>query len=255
MFFDCECLVGRPRQPLEGAASGIVPDAADLVAEMQRLGIKRALVRHRLCLDGTPEEGNAQLMEDIGPYPNLVPAWHVTPDGIEGRWDPAAAVEELVAQGMRAAWTITQGRDSAPFLLEPWCAQELLSALEHHRVPLLLSYADVPANTLHALLGAFPRLPVVLLEVPRHGRNQPLYRLMTLHPSLHLSLSPLYSVHEGIEDLCRLFGPERLLFGSGYPVCEGGASVAALNYAELPDTARGAIAGVNLQRLLDEVHL
>jgi uncharacterized protein len=92
-----------------------------------------------------------------------------------------------------------------------------------------------------------------LLAVPRHGRNQPLYRLMALHPRLHVSLSPIYSVHEGIEDLCRQFGPERLLFGSGYPVCEGGTAVAALTYAEVSAADRRAISGANLQRLLDEV--
>ena len=78
---------------------------------------------------------------------------------------------------------------------------------------------------------------------------------MALHQNLHLSLSPLYSVHAGIEDLCRQFGATRLLFGSGYPVCEGGAAVAELNYAEIPAEARQAIAGANLQRLIDEVRL
>jgi uncharacterized protein len=253
MLFDCECLVGRPKQPFTGTAAGIVPDASDLVTEMERLGIDRALVRHRACIDSTPEAGNALLMEEIAPYPALVPAWHVTPDGIEGEWDPAAAVEALVAQGVRAAWTLTQGRDSAPFLLEPWCAGALLSTLEAHRVPLLVSYPDVHPNTLHAVLEAFPSLPIILVAVPRHGRNQPLYRLMALHRTLHLSLSPIYSVHEGIEDLCRQFGPERLLFGSGYPVCEGGAAVAALSYAEVSGAARRAIGGDNLQRLLEGV--
>lgn len=253
MLFDCECLMGRPKQPFEGPASGVVPVAADLVAEMRRLGIERALVRHRACLDAAPEIGNAVLLEEIAPHPQLVPAWFLTPDGLDGEWRPAAAVDAMLAQGVRAAWTLAQGRDAAPFLLEPWCAGELLAALESHRVPLLLAYPDVPLTTLHNLLETFPCLPVVLLDVPRYGRNQPLYRLMALHRSLHLSLSPLYSVHEGIEDLCRNFGAERLLFGSGYPVCEGGAALAMLNYADITDADRRAIAGENLQRLLDEV--
>ena len=253
MIFDCECLVGLPKQPFSAPAVGIVPDAADLVSEMERLGIARALVRHRACLESAPEAGNLLLLAETAPYASLIPAWYVTADGIEGVWDAAAAVEEAVAHGVRAAWTMAQGRDSAPSSLEPWCAGEMLSALEAHRVPLLLSYRDVSASILHALLEAFPRLPVILLEVPRYGRNQPLYRLMALHPALHLSLSPLYSVHEGTEDLCRRFGAERLLFGSGYPLCEGGAAIAALAYAAISDAEREMIAGANLQRLLDGV--
>jgi len=246
--------MGRPKQPFDGAAAGVVPDAADLVAEMRRLGIARALVRHRGCLDAAPEIGNALLMEEIAPHPQLIPAWFLTPDGIEGEWQPAAAVEAMLAHyHVRVAWTLAQGRDAAGFLLEPWCAGELLAALESHRAVLLLSYADVALNTLHNLLTGFPGMPVVMLDVPRYGRNQPLYRLMALHRNLHLSISPLYSVHEGIEDLCRNFGSERLLFGSGYPVCEGGAALAMLNYADITDADRRAIAGENLQRLLDEV--
>jgi hypothetical protein len=253
MFFDCDCLVGRPKKPLEGTAKGIVPDVADLASEMKRLGIARALVRHRACIEATPESGNDMLLEEIRGHANLVPAWHLSPDGIEGQWDPAAAVKDMLARGVRAAWTLAQGRDAAPFLLDPWCAGELLAALQTHHVPLLLSSSDVPPNTLHDLLEAFPRLPVVLLDLPRHGRSQPLYRLMTLHDNLLLCLSPGYSVHEGIEDLCRRFGARRLLFGSGYPLYEGGAAVAMLTYAEIPDADRRAIAGENLQRLLDEV--
>lgn len=253
MFFDCECMVGRPKKPLDGTAQGIVPDAADLAAEMRRTGIARALVRHRACVEATPESGNALLLEEIRGQADMVPAWHLTPDGIEGQWDPAAAVKEMLARGVRAAWTLTQGRDAAPFLLDPWCAGELLGALQTHRVPLLLSYPDIPPGTLHSVLEAFPRLPVILLELPRHGRSQPLYRLMTLHDNLYLCISPGYSVHEGIEDLCRCFGAQRMVFGSGYPLCEGGAAVAMLNYAEIPDADRRAIAGENLQRLLDGV--
>ena len=36
MIFDCECLVGVPKQPFSDVAEGIVPDAADLVSEMER---------------------------------------------------------------------------------------------------------------------------------------------------------------------------------------------------------------------------
>lgn len=253
MFFDCECMVGRPKKPLDGVAQGIVPDVADLAAEMRRLGIARTLVRHRACVEATPESGNGLLLEEIRGQENLVPAWHLTPDGTQGQWDPVAAVEEMLAHGARAAWTLTQGRDAAPFLLDPWCAGEMLGALQRHRVPLLLSYPDAPLTTLHQVLEAFPGLPVILLEAPRNGRSQPLYRLMTLHGNLHLCVSPVYSVHEGIEDLCRCFGAHRLVFGSGYPHCEGGASVAMLTYARISDAGREAIAGGNLRRLLDEV--
>ena len=44
-----------------------------------------------------------------------------------------------------------------------------------------------------------------------------------------------------------------MVFGSSYPKCEGGASVAALTFAELPDETKEAIAYGNLERILGEV--
>jgi predicted TIM-barrel fold metal-dependent hydrolase len=74
---------------------------------------------------------------------------------------------------------------------------------------------------------------------------------MEEHNNLVLCLSASYGVHLGIEDLYRRFGAERLAFGSGYPATEGGASIAALTYSNLPQEAKEAIACHNLERILD----
>ena len=122
-------------------------------------------------------------------------------------------------------------------------------------MPLLLPYGTLTPDTLHKVLSAFPHLPVILLEVPRLGRNHSLYRLMALHDNLVLCVSALYGVHLGLEDLCRNFGDQRLVFGSGYPICEGGASITALTYANLQDDTKEAIAHRNLWRILQEVQV
>jgi hypothetical protein len=224
----------------------------DLLSEMRRLGIERALVRHRVCLEASHEIGNALLMNEITGHDVLFPVWYVRLDGLEGELGPSQVVEQLLELGVRAAWTTLGGRD-VPFLLDPWCSGKILSALERHRVPLLLSYGDVLPNTLREVLTTFPGLTIVLLEVPRLGRNPILYPLMEQHPNLVLCVSALYGVHLGLEDLCKHFGDDRIVFGSTYPKCEGGASVAALTYAELPSETKEAIAGRNLERILKGV--
>jgi predicted TIM-barrel fold metal-dependent hydrolase len=50
----------------------------------------------------------------------------------------------------------------------------------------------------------------------------------------------------------RVFGPHRWVFGLGYPQAEGGAVVAGLSYARIPDAAKAAIAYGNFARLLGE---
>ena len=249
-YFDGDCLLGLPTVPLPG----VTPDLCDLLAEMERLDIARALVRHRLCLEADHENGNAKLMEEVADHDHLLPVWYVTPDGLEGDFDPAKMVDLMRACQVRAAWTSLGDRD-AFFLLDPWCAGELLSALEKFRMPLLVRYDDVPPNTLKSVLTEFPDLPFVLLEVPRLGRNPILYPLMEQHQNLILCVSALYGVHLGLEDLCKQFGHDRIVFGSSYPKCEGGASIAALTYTELSDDIKEAIACRNLERIFGEVKI
>jgi predicted TIM-barrel fold metal-dependent hydrolase len=66
-------------------------------------------------------------------------------------------------------------------------------------------------------------------------------------------VSSTYSVHEGLPELVANFGSGRFVWGSAYPEAEGGASVAILTYANIPDEARCAIAHGNIERLLAEV--
>jgi len=51
------------------------------------------------------------------------------------------------------------------------------------------------------------------------------------------------------------YGPERMLFGSGFPDIPFFGGVLTLMHADIPDGAKEAIAGGNLRRLLEEVAL
>lgn len=244
-YFDCDCMLGIPKVPIPG----VVPDIEDLLSEMKRLDIVKALVRHRLCIESFHETGNIFLMEQTAGHENLIPVWYVTPDGLTGEFKPELMVERMLSHGIRAAWLTTKDTD-APFSLELWCSGKMLKVLEEHRVPLLIPYSEIPPEMLNKVLGGFPELPLIILETPRLGRNPVVYSLMERHKNLFLCTSALYGVHMGLEDLCRNFGAERILFGSSYPKCEGGASISFLNYSDLPDYFKEAIAYTNLDRII-----
>jgi hypothetical protein len=229
---------------------GIRPDREDLLAEMARLGLRKALVRHVAALDAGPTAANAALMEETAGHPELLPVWFVTPDGQEPDFNPADVLNDMLAGGGRACWTDPKSED---FSFLPWCCGPLHEELQSRRIPLLLPYEAVAEDDLDIVLSAFPKLRIILLNAPRTGRNRKLYPLLRRHGRLHLCLSPSYSVHDGIEDLCRTFGHERWVFGTGYPGAEGGAAVTGLMYAAISDEARIAIAYGNIKRLLGEV--
>ena len=51
----------------------------ELLAEMDRFGIGRALVCHTLAWQNSPSLGNARLMREIASHPRLEPCWVVVP--------------------------------------------------------------------------------------------------------------------------------------------------------------------------------
>ena len=242
----CDALVGAPLVP---SADG-VPNVADLQAELTRLHVSAAVVRHRACLLTSAHLGNDVLMEQIAGQPNLIPAWFVTPDGREPQFNPALTLLHMLAAGGRMAWTDAPAQG---FSLAPWCSGGLYAALQERRVPLLLEYSQVNLTELHEALTAYPGLRVVLLQVPRVGRNRLVEPLLELHPELYLCFAPAFSVHCYWQDLCRRFGPHRWLWGCHYPDAEGGAAVTGLMYAGLALEALQAVAHGNLERLLSEV--
>ena len=183
-YFDCDCLLGPPRVPLPY----IHPNVDDLLTEMERLGIEKALVRHRACLEADPEIGNEILFKEISEHANLVPAWYVTTNGYEGSWDPVEVVDRMLDLKISAVWTTLGGRDAKLFL-EPWTAGKLLAALESHRIPFLISYGDVPFDSLDRVLEAYPDLPVILIDQFRFGRDPVVYSLMERHENLNLSIN------------------------------------------------------------------
>jgi hypothetical protein len=241
----CDAIVGLPRVPVERMR----PDVDDLLGEMARLRIDAAVVRHRACIDNAPYFGNQALMEDIAGRSNLIPAWVLTPDGGEPAFDVDATVREMLQAGVKIAWMIPKEH---LFSVQPWCAGRLYGALQAARVPLLVEYDQFSADDVHEICAAFPTLRLVLLNVPRLGRNRMLYPLLEQHENIHVCFGPLFSMHEGFADLCQRFGIQRWVLGSGYPNAEGGAAISGLMYAGLPDEALQAVAHGNMERLLAE---
>ncbi|MBQ3054475.1 MAG: hypothetical protein IJC88_00030, partial [Oscillospiraceae bacterium] len=72
-FYDSEASFGRRNVVLPGSFW----KKEDLLAQMDRCGIERALVRHAVAAELDPMVGNQMLMEEIADTPNLTPLWTV----------------------------------------------------------------------------------------------------------------------------------------------------------------------------------
>jgi uncharacterized protein len=87
---------------------------------------------------------------------------------------------------------------------------------------------------------------------PDISSGRRLFALLERCPNLYLETS-YYTVHQGLAEVCRLFGAQRILFGSGLPVRAAGPTITALMYQALEEHERRLIAADNLARLLSEV--
>lgn len=242
----CDPILGIPRVAPEAHQ----PNSADLLCQMNRLGVSQAIVRHRSAIESGPIVGNRVVLEETKDEDSLLPVWMVTPDGSAPEFDPAKLIDDMIQSGVRICWVDPQAEG---FSLLPWCSGPLYEILQSRRIPLLLEYDKVTADDLDVIFSAFGQLNLILLNAPRLGRNRLLYPLLKRHANLRLCLSHTYSVVNGIEDLCATFGVDRWVFGMGYPDAEGGAAIAGLSYARISDEAREAIAHANIETMLEGV--
>lgn len=250
-LFDSNCMLGRRsiHTPL-----GTPTTPAELLAEMDRLGIAEALVYHAMAIDGHPPEGNARLMREIAGHPRLHPCWVLLPTTGEMP-PPAELVRRMKAQGVRAA-------RMCPNLHRYYVTEtnvgDLLAALEEARMPLFLDFGVThwsSTNTdwtrLDDLCARYPNLPFIVVgEGP--GAPRRLFPFWHKHRNLLLETS-YYQIHQGLSEIANRFGPERLLFGTGLPTRAPGPPLVQLQNDFLTDAQREAIGGGNLRRLLDSV--
>lgn len=239
-FFDCNMRIGR--------AGVIRPehvlDAPGLLSEMEYAGLASALVYHAWALEWDPGGGNAKLAEEIGHCGQFFPCCVALPHATQEMTSPAAFAADL--QARHGAARLYPKAHS--WSLGEWCAGQLLEALEEFQVPTLIELAQVEWNELAVILADHPRLPVILLATS-YRINRSIYPLFEKFENLYLETAT-FQVMRGIEDVCRRFGPRRLIFGTGLPLLDAGGPIAQVVYAELPDEDKRMIAGDTLAGLL-----
>ena len=247
-FFDCNAYFGPRKLQLPGSFS----TKDELIAHMESYGIEKALVSHAFARELDPTEGNARLMNEIENDANFAPVWVVLPHHTGEFPEPKKLIKMLKEQNVRAV-TMFPNAANYFFSMEEWNCGELYDALEKARIPLFIAYPQIDPflNGLNALLEAHPKLPVVLTNSNyRIARNA--YPLLKKHKNLYLETFG-FKAQDGIEEVCKLFGAERLIFGSGMPESSGAAAVTMITYANISFEEKQMIASGNLEKLLGGV--
>ena len=242
-FFDCNCMVGRFGQPQPGQFW----DAESLERELERCGVRRALVFHALAKELDPATGNATLAQELAGRERLAPCWVAMPHHTGEMPPPEELCEAMAEQDVRAVRLFPQTHN---YSLAEWCAGDLLAALERRRIPVFIDHDETNWEVVNSACEAHPELPLVLLRV-NYRAHRFLYPLFARHRNLHVEIG-LFVAHDALADCAQRHGAERMLFGSALPHFTPGGPMANIAYAAMSDREKTLIAGGNLRRLLGE---
>ena len=243
-FLDCESTFGFPGFKRED--SPLTKD--EMLERFARYGIDRAMIRYEYSATGIPRVGNMELLERIREDKNLLPVWYALPHYTGDFPAPEALVQQMKENDVRML-TLVGGN----WTVGEWTCGELFSAMEKHKIPLLLPLTRLANGFagLYEILKNHPRLRVIITTIS-YTCLRDLYPLLAQFPELYVCTSTL-KTQMGIEGIAEKFGAHRLIFGSGMPGLSGAASVAMITYAKLDDERKQMIAARNLERLLQEV--
>jgi len=244
-LFDANCAVGA------WPTDRLVYETVDgLLAEMDRLGIKQALVSHTLAQHFDPPEGNRILVEELAGHERLLPCWTLLPPSCGEMGTVQELVQDLARSSVRAVRLYPRIHS---YSLDTWQCGDLLTALSERRYVLLIDMEQTDWSEVARLCEAYLDLSVVITALGyRHLRF--LFGLWAHYSNLYCDLSN-FSTYLGVEETLQRFNSERLLFGTGLPTLDGGGPIARLFYTRAPESDLEAIAHGNLERLLARVQL
>lgn len=246
-FFDCSAFMGRP------ARRGVFPPiatAGDFLSEMDFCGVDRALLWHIAQLDASPQAGNSLIAAAIQEQPRLWGCWSILPNQAHEFSPFANFLAEMQQSRITALRAFPLDHH---FLLNAVAMGSWLEPMAAHRLPLFLSVRHgANWDIVYQVLSEFPDLVCVICDHGCWGEDRRFRPLLERYPHVYIDTAN-YLLDGGIEAFVADYGPERLLFGSGFPTSHFGGMMMAIKHARISEAARAAIAGQNLERILSEV--
>ncbi|MGC9349555.1 MAG: amidohydrolase family protein [Anaerolineae bacterium] len=245
-FFDCNAFFGLPSErPLAPVAT-----VDSLLVEMDRAGVDRALVWHIAQHDVAAQTGNDLLTEAIAGQDRLYGCWTMLPNQAREFPKPAILLREMQRARVVALRVFP---DSHRFLLNSVSMGPLLRTMVERRLPLFLSLRrGITWRGIYDLLAEFPELVCVLCDHGCWGEDRMFRPLLERYEHVYVDTAQ-YLLDGGLERLVSDYGAHRVLFGSGFPESYFGGMMMALKHAQIPESAKKAIAHANMDRIIDEI--
>ncbi len=249
-FFDINVCLGS------GATGSYRPalTGGDLASEIGPLSLSGALVWHIAQCESSAEGGNRLLDEAISDFPGLYGTWAVLPPQTREQQAPEDFFADMKCSGIRGLRCFPERHR---FLLNRTVFGDFLDRIVEKKIPVLFSVerGDISWSGLYAILADYPGLVCIICDTGIWGTDRYFRPLVEAYENVYVETS-LLSLGEGVlESFVADYGPERLLFGSGFPQRLPEAAMLPLLHADIADDQKVRIAALNARKLFSETAL
>ncbi len=248
-FFDINFCIGRSRTGTFKPASS----REDLLHAMDALGIREALIWHIAQCEGAAPAGNRLVDDMTKDHPQLHACRALLPPQADEQ-EKAELFFKNMKNGGAAALRLFPGEHR--FLPNRTVFGEFMDQVADRKIPVLLSIGrGINWPELYELLAQYPKLVCIICDTGIWGTDRYFRPLVETYENVYLETS-LISLGDGVmEAFVRDYGPDKLLFGTGFPDRIPEAPMLQLLHADIKESEKEAVAAGNSRRLLTEVML
>ncbi len=245
-LFDCNCLVGKRADRREGE-----PWSLDqLKTDMGYYHISEALVSHALSRDYDPAAGNREIVELLKGSDRIYPVWAILPTASGELSDAEQFIRDMLDSGAKAVIAFPRFQS---YSLASWSLGKLLSALEHHRIPMLLPFQQFDWNEVYTLCHEHPALPVITTGI-NYRQLRYLLPLWETNRNLYVDTS-WFSLADLLPFLKEKGYLGQLLFGTNYPAYTPAAAISMITYANVGVEEKRQVGSGNLRALIKNIRI
>ncbi len=221
----------------------------ETLAEMDRLGVDRAVVYSPLSAAFTSHEGNRRLIESIKDEPRLFPQFVCNP----AYHDLDEFRSMIAANDVRSVRMLPMHHR---YQFHHWAVAEWMEWLAEDEIPVWLPVQfeavgqalEFDPSVVHDTVERNPGVNVVISELKYNDYSWAIPLLKSL-PNIYVEISR-YIQTDGVARMIDAVDERRVMFGSRFPESALGPQLYNLHHAGLGDETLRAICAGNLERSL-----
>ncbi len=237
---DVNCMIGRGID-----VSYKFETAGELSEYLAKYHISRAVVSSFMALNWNLKDGNKQLFDGTEKFRNLIPCPILSPHLGTSELPGAGKLGSILKQQRISAVKLYPATGGYPF--NKFYAGKLLEILDELKIPVLIEWDEAGALTLPEVSAEFPNIPFILLFAG-FRKSRMMYPLLEKRKNIFFDTSR-FADYKILEEIVKLFGAERLLFGTGMSRFNPGPSMSLICLADISIKEKKQILSGNWKRL------